>query len=301
MNRQYFQIGGLTISLESSIEFEKTHFKSALIPFIVDFPGPDLLTIQRFFRIPNLIKQDLGLEIIHDLPWTIFENKKSNHYYYLGKNNSGKLNIFADFSDDYSIGKIYSHRQMKNFITNNGWQNLTGFASDNLWLANPLTDYSALLLHSAAVGFEGNGFLFLGRSEAGKTTTIKLFQKAREVSGSSIVIFCDETNIVRRWEDGWRVHGTWGHGEEKEVSPTSAPLRGVFVLTKDRRNYIEKISNKQLILQILLSVIFRPLMTESWWEKVLNIIDLLIHETPFYEMHFDKTGRIIPILHELTY
>ena len=43
-------------------------------------------------------------------------------------------------------------------------------------------------------------------------------------------ILCDDRNIVRRWKNGWRVHGTWSHGDVAEVSPASAPLRAIMFL-----------------------------------------------------------------------
>ena len=37
-------------------------------------------------------------------------------------------------------------------------------------------------------------------------------------------VLCDDRNIVRRSPGGFRVYGTWSHGEVPIVSSASAPL-----------------------------------------------------------------------------
>ena len=155
-------------------------------------------------------------------------------------------------------------------------------------------------MHSAAVTLNGQGLMFIGRSEAGKTTTTRMVKDARDKKGAMADILCDETNILRRWKEGWRVHGTWGHGEEEEVSGKSGPLLGIFILKQDKVNTIKPISDKKLILNAILSTVFRPLITVSWWNKAIKIIHQLVEEVQFYQYSFDKSGQIIPVLEALT-
>jgi hypothetical protein len=35
--------------------------------------------------------------------------------------------------------------------------------------------------------------------------------------GVGVEILCDDRNIVRRMDDGWRVYGTWSHGDVNEA------------------------------------------------------------------------------------
>ena len=301
MNKRYFQIAGITICLEADLDLDATTFNPALLPFSVDGVGEDNIVLQRYFEIPDMGKYDLGNEIFRNLPWAIYENKFIGHHYYQGILPEGYENsmwCFADFSYDFSLGKIYFRPYTKELIINKGWRNLTSFPSDGIWITQFLSDRSALYMHSAAAIINGNGLMFIGRSEAGKTTTIQMLQKARDRNGASVVILCDESNIARRWSNGWRVHGTWSHGEESEVSALSAPLKAIFILKQDQTNTIAPLSDQSQIIKHLLSTMFRPVMTKSWWMKELNIIDLLVKEIPVYDMHFDKSGQIIPILEE---
>jgi hypothetical protein len=79
------------------------------------------------------------------------------------------------------------------------------------------------LVHSAAVIAEGRGFLFVGPSEAGKSTAAEN-SRAHHVLG-------DEMNLVRPGAgNSFEVVGTLFNGTFKEKRPGRAPLAGVFVL-----------------------------------------------------------------------
>lgn len=58
-------------------------------------------------------------------------------------------------------------------------------------------------------------------------------------------ILCDDRNIIRKWPDGYRVHGTWSHGEVPLVSPASAPLKAIFFLVKSNKNKIVPVKEKK--------------------------------------------------------
>ena len=303
MNKSFIQIGGTTICLKADIDFNKARFKPEIQPFLVNQPGGDIVFLERHFSLPDIRKYDLGTKIYTGIPWTIYENEATGHYYYLRTGleaNNNSPQYFADFSSDFSIGKIFTSPVVKENILSRGWQNLTGFASDSMYLGQVFAERSAILMHSAAVTLNGQGLMFIGRSEAGKTTTTRMVKSARDNHGASASILCDETNILRRWEKGWRVHGTWGHGEEEEVSGKSGPLLGIFMLKQDKVNTIKPISDSKLILNAILSTVFRPLMTVSWWKKAIQIIRQLVEEVQFYEYSFDKSGQIIPVLEDLT-
>lgn len=303
MNRRYFQIGGVTICFEADLDLDATRFKPALMPFSVDHPGDDVVTLQRYFEIPDLSKYDMGVEIYRYFPWIVFANKETGHHYYqlwMPEGNGHQLSYFADFSKDFSLGKVYTLPIMKEQIKTFGLQTLSGFGSDKTWLAELLVFRSAVMMHSAGAVFNGKGLMFIGRSETGKTTITRMLKQARDERHAQVTVLCDETNIARRRNNGWQLHGSWGHGEETEVSGLSAPLAGIFVLKKDASNRITPLCDQGQILRNLLSTMFRPLMTESWWKKALSILEGLVKEIPVYEMHFDTSGEILNMLNAFT-
>jgi len=44
----------------------------------------------------------------------------------------------------------------------------------------------------------------------------------------------------------------------------------------------------------------KPLATAEWWQKELGVIERMIDEVPCYMMHFDKSGKIVSDLQNLT-
>ncbi len=90
------------------------------------------------------------------------------------------------------------------------------------WSARRAAGLDAFLIHSSAVIVDGRGFLFVGPSEAGKSTVANL-SLAHHVLG-------DEMNLVRDTGEGLAVVGTLFNGLFKDKQPGEAPLAGVFLL-----------------------------------------------------------------------
>ena len=78
-----------------------------------------------------------------------------------------------------------------------GWSSLSLFPTDQILVARWLADRQGCYLHSAGAILDGKGLLFVGHSDAGKTTTVRMLQDQAE-------ILCDDRNIVRRSGDRFR-------------------------------------------------------------------------------------------------
>lgn len=81
---------------------------------------------------------------------------------------------------------------------------------------------NAFLVHSSAVIAKGSGFLFVGPSEAGKTTAA--------MNSSAHHVLGDEMTLVLPNPAGTLIEGTPFNGTFKDKSPGKAPLRAVFLL-----------------------------------------------------------------------
>lgn len=243
-HRCYFQIGGITVCLESDLDFDTIRFKPEFASFAVERPGDDKVTLRHFFEWPPDLKGlDLGEELYHKAPWSI--SRKGDTWYYRTLPLDGgdqAWRRFAKFEAHHELGTIISPPSMVERIAKDGWEALSLLTTDQIWLAPVLAERKAVLLHSAAAILNGQGLLFVGHSEAGKSTTVTMLKNAeRGVTGPSaleVEILCDDRNIVRKWSkplsatgpSGWRVHGTWSHGDVAEVSSSSAPLRAILFI-----------------------------------------------------------------------
>jgi hypothetical protein len=294
---RYFQIAGITVCLESDLDFDAIRFKPEFAPFAREGPGDDNVTLRHCFELPDLRGKDLGQELYRKAPWAI--SRKNETWYYRGimPNDAGQqLHCFAMFDADYTHGTIYNPRRAEQLVRRSGWHSLSLFPTDQIWLAPLLADRQAVLLHSAAAIVHGQGIVFVGHSSAGKSTMVTLLTDA----GIGAEILCDDRNVVRRWRgDGWRVHGTWSHGTVAEVSGASAPLRAILFLNQDGRNEIVPLTDRKEIWRRLLATLIRAAVTAEWWQKELDVLERLVDEAAFYDVFFDRSSGIVAELARL--
>jgi hypothetical protein len=295
-----FQVAGINIQVESDLIMDSFWFRPELLAFEVKGLVNTFVWFHHHFQWPDLKTFVSGVELYHKAPWSIWQ--KRDQWIYLSLPHTGKVewHRLALFSNDYTQANIYSPASMMKSIYSDGWGTLSLLTTDQIWLAPVLADRQAVLLHSAAVILVGNGYLFVGHSDAGKSTTVTMLKN----SGLPVEILCDDRNIVRKWShpDGkkeWRVHGTWSHGTVPDVSPNSAPLKAILFLQRDTINQIKPLTDRKEIWKRLLATLIKPMVTAEWWEKELDVLEGIVKEIPCYTMHFDKSGAIVEQLVKL--
>ena len=298
----YYQIGGITIQLESDLPFTDRTFTPQIELFRVDKPGDDTVTIHHHFELPDLQRQDLGKEVYRKAPWAIYQ--QGDAWVYLGilpGDGDPALWKVATFNHDHTKAEIYNNGN-KAWLSGN-LNALTTFPSDQILIARLLADRNGCYLHSAGAILNGAGILFVGHSEAGKSTTTRILKKAGgKLYGQvplQVEILCDDRNILRSQEDGWRVYGTWSHGDFPDVSPASAPLRLFCFIEKAEENTMTPLTDRKEITRRLLACVIKPLVTTDWWHKTLDLIEQMSSEVPCYVMRFEKSGGIVAALYRL--
>lgn len=105
----------------------------------------------------------------------------------------------------------------------------------------------AFLLHSSAVIAGGAGFLFVGPSEAGKTTVAR--------NSGAYQVLGDEMTLVIPQPAGALIEGTPFNGTFKEKAAGRAPLRAVFLLEKAPAHRIRPIEPAEAASRIAAEVV----------------------------------------------
>ena len=291
VHRRYFKIADITIQLESDLPIKEDTFHPKFKHFEASGPSGDMITIKHHFSLPDLDGKDMGVEVYRKAPWAVY--KKGPSWIYLGispTKGDKSLHRVAVFNSDHTRSRIYNDKE-KGFLKGN-LHSLTLFPSDQILLARVLADRQGLYLHSCGVNFEGKGLLFAGNSEAGKSTTATLLKDKSK-------ILCDDRMIIRKTADGFKIYGTWSHGDVPDVSSSSAPLKAVLFLNKSDKNYMTRIEDKKLITRKLLNCLIKPFVTTDWWEKTLSLVGDIAVAVPCYELYFDKSAIIVETLKDI--
>jgi len=284
-HRRYYQVAGISILVEADLPITEETYGPKFKIFEVEKPGKDMISIRHHFDLPGMDKKHYGKEIYRKPPWAVYQKDKAWIYEAFTSHTEGdRVYQVAVFNHDFSRVRIYNHNETKFRKGDNN--TLTLFSSDQVLLAQVLANRKACFFHSSGVALDGKGFLFIGHSDAGKSTMVKLLKDRAE-------ILCDERIIVRRWPDGFKIHGNWAHGEVPEVSSGSAPLQAIFFLEQAKKSQIIPIENKREKIRKLLACLIKPFDTADWWSKMLALTETIVHEVPCYSLHFNQSGDII--------
>ena len=292
-NRRYYQIGGMTICIEADLAITDGTFHPKFNFFSAAGPGDDTIHIRHHFFLPALEAGKMGVKVYRHPPWVIYRNKGSWTYLVVaGGNHSRRIHQAAVFTPDHAGADIYHHHEIQNIFKKGGIASLSLLPTDQIILARILADRQGCILHSGGVILENQGLLFVGHSDAGKSTLVTLLKEATE-------ILCDDRIILRHHTGGCRIYGTWSHGDVPLVSPNSAPLKAILFLKQARSNQALRLFDRREIIRRLLACLVKPLATADWWHSMLTLVPLIAAATPCYILEFDRSGRVLDLLKDI--
>jgi len=290
-HRRFYRTGGFTIRVDSELPITDSTFHPKLKQFESPESDDDLISIHHYFSLPKLDREKLGACLYRRAPWAIYRHGDSFVYFGISPiDDRHNPNMIAVFNGGHTRGRIF-HNGARIFRRGN-LHSLTLFPSDQILIGRVLADREGCYLHSAGLILHGAGLMFVGHSSAGKSTIVKMLKDKAE-------ILCDDRIIVRKRSEGFRLYGTWSHGEVPIISPSSAPLKAIFFLHKSKENRLERVKNKKEVTAELLACLIKPLATVDWWEKMLVLIEKITGAVPCYNLYFDKSGDIVTELEKL--
>lgn len=154
-----------------------------------------------------------------------------------------------------------------------------------------------LSIHASAVAKGEKGFLFLGQSEAGKTTAARL---SSQIGYSPLG---DDVNfIIDDGENGYRLTaGPTLSGRTMEHSLQRPELCGIFSLIQDERDYLVPLSQMsvaQKLVDGLGQVPFYADLSGENIEKAFQTCCTIARQIPGYELHFRKSPDFWNVINE---
>lgn len=198
----------------------------------------------------------------------------------------------ARVTRDFSTATILCSREL--VIRSNGnicLSNPITYPLDQILLMYILAKRKGFLVHAMGLISKNRGYLFPGRSGAGKSTmALQLDQK------KDFEILSDDRLVVRDSGDLFKMFGTPWPGDAGISLNRSVDLSAIFFLEHGQINRIEPIG-KQETVERLLSVISVPWYDNDMVPPILATCEELVKEVPSYTLQFKPGIEAADLLH----
>jgi hypothetical protein len=149
-------------------------------------------------------------------------------------------------------------------------------------------------LHSCGLVDEtGRGYLFIGHSEAGKTTTARLWEKR-----AGVKILSDDRIILRREGSEFFMYGTPWHGEAELAYPDKARLDHLFILGRGPEHKLVAIGQGQAAAEIFARS-FTPFHSAEGLAFTLAFLSDLTESVPCHELQFVPDESVVDFIRQL--
>ena len=188
-----------------------------------------------------------------------------------------RIRLRMELSDDFSRAEIL-------IDTNTGKEENPYFLTHALMLAFLMatTANGTLLIHSSAVGCDGKGYLFQGKSGTGKSTHARMW--LNNIEGAELLN--DDNPLIRFTEDGVpTVYGSPWSGKTPCYRKVSAPIGAFVRIVRGPDNVLKRLAPLPAYESLTTSIFHLPFMTEEQRDVRHRTIERLVQSVPCCEMH----------------
>jgi len=137
--------------------------------------------------------------------------------------------------------------------------------------------YGVMLVHSSALIYNNEAYLFSADSGVGKSTHTKLWLKA---FGDKVHIMNDDKPVVRLYDDHAQAYGTPFDGGSGIALNENYPLKAIIFVERGEENSVRIPDNKEIIQKLYFQT--ARMVNRETAEKMLVNLERLLHLTKFY-------------------
>ncbi len=197
----------------------------------------------------------------------------------------------AKVNRDFTQATLFCSREL--VIRDNGEVRVSNpmtYPLDQILLMYILAERKGLLVHAMGFIADQRGYLFPGRSGAGKSTmALGLLQK------EGFELLSDDRLVVRKSDGQFRLYGTPWPGDAGIALDRSVDLSAIFFLEHGSINRIEAL-DKQEAVERLLSVISVPWYDKDVLLQILASCEELLNQVPGYRLCFKPGIEVADLL-----
>ncbi len=166
---------------------------------------------------------------------------------------------------------------------------LPPFILDEMMATCFLSQRKGMQFHACGINaWDGRGFLFVGYSGAGKSTTARIWRE-----NGAAVLLSDE-RVAVRWQAGqyWLFGTPWHSSVEDSCSPEKVPLERIFILQHAPQNQARRLKPAAAVAE-LAARSYLPFWDPKGMELALEFLDELVQAIPCYELGFVPDASVI--------
>jgi len=169
--------------------------------------------------------------------------------------------------------------------------NPVSYPLDQLLLMYALAERRGALIHASGIDMNGEGYIFPGKSGAGKSTISRiLVSKGRD-------ILSDDRIAARQISGQFRMFGTPWAGEAEIAENRSLPLRGIFFIRQSGENVIKAVTPTEAAERLM------PVISVPWYDRgvmteILSFCEHLVFAVPAYELCFRPEVGVADLFEE---
>lgn len=157
---------------------------------------------------------------------------------------------------------------------------------EELLFRHLLADHGASLVHACGVSWRGRGYLFVGSSGAGKSTTARLWRAA------GATILNDDRVVLEAGRDGVLIHPTPWFGEHPEVGGEAAALRAVYLLRQGDEVSFERL-RPAAAAALVFAKSFPPLWDPERTDRTLETLGRVCQQVPCGWLTVPRDARAV--------
>jgi hypothetical protein len=157
-----------------------------------------------------------------------------------------------------------------------------GYPLDELLMCRLLMSRGALIVHGAAVEYEGLGMMFVGHSGAGKSTISGIAQEC----GARVL--SDDRTILTPGARHVTVWGTPWHGSQRAGSAASKELAAIYLLRQAAEDAVQPLAPAAALGELLVRLI-HPAANRQDFEALVDRVADVVARIPVFELWFRPT------------